>query len=75
MDPPSFDKTTRAAYLGWLHDRGGRSRKPEYALGWSAEETFDGEALPADPVMRQRLLTVLAVLRPDDPALGRERAA
>lgn len=52
MSPDSLDKIEREAYIGFLHSRSQRAPQPQHSHGWTAEQTFDGEAWPTEPLMR-----------------------
>lgn len=69
----SSDKGVRETWIAMLHDKTRRGLKPAHIP--SSEFTYPDEDLPRDPAMRARFLTTLAILRPDDPALSRERAS
>lgn len=51
-----LDKHERAAYIAWLHERGGRGPKPQPVHGWTAEQTWSGEAWPTDPLLRAAIV-------------------
>jgi len=46
------DLTDREPYVGFLHSYSQRAPEPPHPHGWTAEETFDGEAWPTEPLLR-----------------------